>query len=51
VPVGDDAALAGAILALLHDPVRCELIDWARRYDADWIATEFEGIHTNLAQL
>jgi glycosyltransferase involved in cell wall biosynthesis len=55
-PVGDDAALAAGILALLRDPARRERMgraarDWARRYDADWTAREFERIYTDLAQL
>jgi glycosyltransferase involved in cell wall biosynthesis len=55
-PVGDDAALAAGILALLRDPARRERMgraarDWARRYDADWTAMEFERIYTDLAQL
>ncbi len=52
-PVGDAAALATGILALLGDPTRRERMaraarDWARRYDADWTATEFERIYTEV---
>jgi glycosyltransferase involved in cell wall biosynthesis len=53
-PVGDDAALAAGILALLRDPARRERIgraarDWARRYDADWTAMEFERIYAEVS--
>jgi glycosyltransferase involved in cell wall biosynthesis len=54
VPVGDAEALAAGALALLHDPPRRELMgraaqDWARRYDADWTAAQFERIYAGLA--
>jgi glycosyltransferase involved in cell wall biosynthesis len=53
-PVGDDAALARGILALLGDPARRERMghaarDWARRYDADWTAVEFERIYAKVS--
>jgi glycosyltransferase involved in cell wall biosynthesis len=53
VPVGDAAALAAGILALLRDPERRERMgraarDWARRYDADWTAMEFERIYADV---
>ena len=44
------------IPTLLRDPARRERMgkaarEWARRYDADWIAMEFERIYTDLVQL
>ena len=53
VPVGDDAALASAILALLRDPVRretlaCRAQAWALLHDADATARRFEELYFGL---
>jgi glycosyltransferase involved in cell wall biosynthesis len=53
VPVGDDRALADGILLLLRDTARRERMgraahNWARHYDADWTATQFERIYADL---
>ena len=54
VPVGDDASLADAVLALLRDPARRLDIgeiarSWAREHDADETARRFEEIYSELA--
>jgi glycosyltransferase involved in cell wall biosynthesis len=54
VPVGDERAMAAGILALLRDPERREQIGraaqaWARRYDADWTAAQFERLYADIA--
>jgi glycosyltransferase involved in cell wall biosynthesis len=53
VPVGDAAALAAGVLALLRDPARRAQIGqsaqaWAQQYDADWTAAQFEGLYQAL---
>lgn len=53
VPVGDDAALAAAILALLRDPVHRETLArraqaWAILHDADATARRFEELYLGL---
>ncbi|MEO8587231.1 MAG: glycosyltransferase family 4 protein [Acidobacteriota bacterium] len=55
VPVGDDAALAAGILALLDDAPRRRAMglaarDWARAHDADATASAFERIYAELAK-
>jgi len=54
VPVGDDAALAAAIVAVLNDRPRAERLaagarEWALAHDADWTAREFERIYNETA--
>lgn len=53
VPVGDDRALARAALELLRDtPARQALgqraLAFARRYDADWTAAQFDSLYRDL---
>lgn len=53
VPVGDDAALAAGILALLADEPRRRAMgraaqDWARAHDADATAAAFERIYAEV---
>jgi glycosyltransferase involved in cell wall biosynthesis len=53
VPHDDAGAMADAILTLLHDRQRRELLgqagqDWAREHDADWTAVTFESIYRQL---
>jgi glycosyltransferase involved in cell wall biosynthesis len=53
VPVGDDAALADAVIALLNDPPRRARIAaaaraWALAHDADWTAQRLEQIYADL---
>ncbi len=53
VPVGDDAALAAGILALLGDESRRRAMGeaaraWARAHDADATASAFERIYADL---
>jgi glycosyltransferase involved in cell wall biosynthesis len=53
VPVGDDAALAAGILALLGDEPRRRAMGeaaraWARAHDADATASAFERIYADL---
>lgn len=55
VPVGDDRALAAGILALLRDDRRrIEMGQathrWARAYDADWTATQFQALYERLVE-
>jgi glycosyltransferase involved in cell wall biosynthesis len=50
VPVGDDAAMAQAVIDLLRDRPRRELIadaahDWTIAHDADWTAQRFEQLY------
>jgi glycosyltransferase involved in cell wall biosynthesis len=54
VPVGDDAALAQAVVDLLRDRPRRERIAanaraWALAHDADWTARQFERIYSEVA--
>jgi glycosyltransferase involved in cell wall biosynthesis len=51
--VGDDAALAAGILALLRDQSRRERMGraaraWAQYYDADWTAARFQAIYADV---
>lgn len=53
VPVGDDAALADAIVELIRDQPRREEIaanarEWALAHDADWTAQRFETIYADV---
>ena len=53
VPVGDPAALANAVSALLTDPARRQTLasaarDWTLRHDADWTADQFERIYNDV---
>ena len=53
VPVGDDGALAEAVLSLLHDDPRRRAMGaaarrWAREHDADATASAFERIYADL---
>jgi len=55
VPVGNPAALADAIVALIRDPVRRSRIAasaraWATTHDADWTARRFETIYREVAR-
>jgi glycosyltransferase involved in cell wall biosynthesis len=55
VPVGDDAALARAILELLGDPARRAAMgararDWARTHDADATADAFTRIYEEVVR-
>jgi glycosyltransferase involved in cell wall biosynthesis len=50
VSPGDPSALADGILQLLHHPAQREALGqaaqtWARTYDADWTATEYEALY------
>ena len=54
VPVGDEAALADAIVAMIRDRPRRERVaararEWALAHDADWTAREFERIYAEVA--
>ena len=53
VPVGDDAALAAGILALLGDEPRRRAMGeaaraWSRAHDADATASAFERIYADV---
>jgi glycosyltransferase involved in cell wall biosynthesis len=53
VPIGDPAALAGAMADLLHDPARRRTIAdaaraWTLAHDADWTAEQLHAIYTDL---
>lgn len=53
VPVGDDRALADAVLALLADPPRRRglagaALGFARAFDSDWTAARFEALYAGL---
>jgi glycosyltransferase involved in cell wall biosynthesis len=53
VPVGNAEALAHAIVTLLRDEARRELMGraaqtWAREHDADWTARTFEALYGRL---
>jgi glycosyltransferase involved in cell wall biosynthesis len=50
VPAGDPAALAAAIVTLLHDPARRARLaasarSWTLDHDADWTARRFEELY------
>ena len=54
VPVGEPAALAEAVIALLQDPARRKRIGaaaraWAVEHDADWTARTFERLYGETA--
>ena len=54
VPIGDDKALAEAVLALLADnPLRVQMGRqarlWAQAHDADWTANQFESRYQRLS--
>jgi glycosyltransferase involved in cell wall biosynthesis len=56
VPVSDPAALAKGIVELLENSPRRETIalaaqDFARTYNADWTAAQFDGLYRRLVQL
>jgi glycosyltransferase involved in cell wall biosynthesis len=56
VPVGDAAALADAIVALLHDPSRRQRIAsaaraWTIAHDADWTAQQFERAYAEAVRV
>jgi glycosyltransferase involved in cell wall biosynthesis len=53
VPMGDDDALAQAILSLLRAGPRRAAMgraaqEWAKAHDADWTAAQFERLYTEL---
>lgn len=53
VPVGDDAALAQAVIDLVHDRPRRERLaanarEWAVVHDAAWTARQFETIYAEV---
>ncbi|HET6386387.1 MAG TPA: glycosyltransferase [Armatimonadota bacterium] len=53
VPVGDDRALAAAVLDLLADPIRRRQLGrnalaWARAHNADWSTAQYEVLYTDL---
>ena len=56
VPVGDSAALADAIVALLHDPSRRQRIAsaaraWTIAHDADWTAQQLERVYAEVVRV
>lgn len=54
VPIGDDAALAAAVIDLVNDRARRERMaasarEWAVAHDAEWTARQFEKIYSEVA--
>jgi glycosyltransferase involved in cell wall biosynthesis len=54
VPVGDDSALAQAVLDLVRDPPRRTQVadaarEWTLAHDADWTAEQFERLYADVA--